>query len=174
MKRTDERHDAFWTRKLSALLLLVVVLVSSLGFILDRLLIKEGLPRIDLLIITNTITGLVAGGLFYQFARNEKAHRDIVRERMRTIAELNHHIRNALQVIKFCGGGQSSLDSMQLELIKESASRIEWALQEVLPKYPWAPSNKSLESGLANAARQHVPGNWDDTRLQQRKHANPH
>jgi hypothetical protein len=56
---------------------------------------------------------------------------------MHTIAELNHHIRNALQVIKFLGGQQrSGLDAMQLQLINDSVDRIEWALREVLPRYP--------------------------------------
>jgi len=173
MRRNDDRHDAFWKRKTCALLLLVVVVVSALGFVLDRMLIREGLPRFDLLLITNTITGLVAGGLFYQFARNEKAQRDIVQERMRTIAELNHHIRNALQVIKFCGGGQPSLDSMQLQLINESANRIEWALREVLPKYLWAPSSKSLEPGRDDPAWQ-LQRPWGDSRFDPRKHTNPH
>ncbi len=55
---------------------------------------------------------------------------------MKTIAELNHHIRNALQVIKFLGGQQrSALDAMQLQLINDSVERIEWALREVLPRY---------------------------------------
>jgi hypothetical protein len=56
---------------------------------------------------------------------------------MKTIAELNHHIRNALQVIKFLGGQKrAGLDAMQLQLINDSADRIEWALREVLPRYP--------------------------------------
>jgi hypothetical protein len=53
---------------------------------------------------------------------------------MQSIAELNHHIRNALQVIKFLGVEQRpTLDSLQLQLINDS--RIEWALREVLPRY---------------------------------------
>jgi hypothetical protein len=56
---------------------------------------------------------------------------------MKTIAELNHHIRNALQVIKFLGGQKrSGLDDVQLQLINDSVDRIEWALREVLPRYP--------------------------------------
>ncbi|HEV3039339.1 MAG TPA: hypothetical protein VHA33_16305 [Candidatus Angelobacter sp.] len=157
MKRIDEPRDAFWTRKLSAVLLLVVVIVSALGFVLDRFLIKEGIPRVDLLLLTNAITGLVAGALFYQFARNEKRQQAVVQERMRTIAELNHHIRNALQVIKFCGSSQTILNSMQLQLINESANRIEWALKEILPKYPWAPSNKALDSAIHDSTSQNVP-----------------
>jgi hypothetical protein len=129
--------ESFWTRRSGLLSLLVVVIVSLIGFILDRLLIKEGLPRLDMMIFSNSLTGLFAGGLFWQMSREAKAHRDLVAERMKTIAELNHHIRNALQVIKFLGGkSRTGLDDVQLQLINDSVDRIEWALREVLPRYP--------------------------------------
>jgi hypothetical protein len=70
-------------------------------------------------------------------AKHEKAQRDLVRERVQTIAELNHHIRNALEVIKLCGAQPAlGIDARPLQLIKESVDRIEWALREVLPKHP--------------------------------------
>ena len=116
--------------------MLVVVIVSLIGIILNRLLLKEGLPRLDMIIFSNGLTGLFAGGLFWQMAREQRASRDLVAERMKTIAELNHHIRNALQVIKFLGVQRSGLDAMQLQLINDSVDRIEWALREVLPRYP--------------------------------------
>lgn len=118
--------------------MLVVVIVSLIGIILNRLLLKEGLPRLDMIIFSNGLTGLFAGGLFWQMAREQRASRDLVAERMKTIAELNHHIRNALQVIKFLGVQRSGLDAMQLQLINDSVDRIEWALREVLPRYPVA------------------------------------
>jgi hypothetical protein len=129
--------ESLWSRRSGLLSLLVVVIVSLIGIILDSLLVKEGLPRPDMMIFSNGLTGLFAGGLFWQMAREAKAHRDLVAERMKTIAELNHHIRNSLQVIKFLGGQQRAcLDAMQLQLINESVDRIEWALREVLPRYP--------------------------------------
>jgi hypothetical protein len=129
--------ESFWTRRSGLLSLLVVVIVSLIGIVLDRLLIKEGLPRLDMMIFSNSLTGLFAGGLFWQMSREAKAHRDLVAERMKTIAELNHHIRNALQVIKFLGGqSRTGLDEVQLQLINDSVNRIEWALREVLPRYP--------------------------------------
>jgi hypothetical protein len=115
----------------------VVVIVSAMGFLLDMLLSREGMSRPDLLLISNSLTGAIAGGLFFQMAKQEKASRELVRERMNTVAELNHHIRNALQVIKFWGAQQrTGPDAKQLELINDSVDRIEWALREVLPKYP--------------------------------------
>lgn len=125
-----------WSRRTGFVTFIIVVVVSAIGVLLDRILMKEGLPRLDMLIVSNTVTGLFAGGLFYQLAREEKIHRELIQARMETIAELNHHIRNALQVIRFWGAQQRpSLDSMQLQLINDSVDRIEWALREVLPKY---------------------------------------
>lgn len=129
--------ESLWSRRSGLFSLLVAVIVSLIGVVLDRLLLKEGLPRLDMLIFSNGLTGLFAGGLFWQMAREAKVSRDLVAERMKTIAELNHHIRNALQVIKFLGGQKSSgLDQAQLQLINDSVDRIEWALREVLPRYP--------------------------------------
>ena len=115
---------------------IVALIVASIGLFLDWVLVKEGLPKLGMLIISNSLTGLFAGLVFYQIAREEKIHRELMRARMKTIAELNHHIRNALQVIKFWGAQQRpALDAMQLQLINDSVDRIEWALREVLPRY---------------------------------------
>jgi hypothetical protein len=129
--------ESLWSRRSGLLSLAVAVIVSILGVVLDRLLLEEGLPRLGTLMVSNGLTGLFAGWLFYQVVKEEKANRELVRARMNTIAELNHHIRNALQVIRYLGGHQSSgLDAMQLQLINDSVDRIEWALREVLPRYP--------------------------------------
>jgi hypothetical protein len=136
VKNNEVARDSLSSRSGWWLFLIVALVVSAIGFFFDNTIVKEGLPRIAMLIVSNTITGLFAGGLFYQMAREERANRELVRARMKTIAELNHHIRNALQVIKFLGAQQrSSLDAVQLQLINDSVDRIEWALREVLPRY---------------------------------------
>jgi hypothetical protein len=145
--------ESSWSRRSGLISLLVVVVVSLIGVVLDRILLKEGVTRLDMLIFSNGLTGLFAGGLFYQMAREAKASRALVEERMKTIAELNHHIRNALQVIKFLGGQRSGLDAVQLQLINDSADRIEWALREVLPRYSVGPVPITEEGRQTNAVR---------------------
>ena len=136
MKNNERARESLWSRRSGLLSLVVALIVSALGVLLDRVLLKEGVPRLGTLILSNSATGLLAGGLFYQMVRGEKATRDLLAARMKTIAELNHHIRNALQVIKFWGGQhRPALDAMQLQLINDSVDRIEWALREVLPRY---------------------------------------
>ncbi|HEY7402446.1 MAG TPA: hypothetical protein VIB39_02915 [Candidatus Angelobacter sp.] len=136
MKKNSGARDPLSLRSGWLIFAAVALVVAGIGFFFDNTIVKEGLPRVGMLIISNGITGLFAGGLFYQLVREERANRELVRARMKTIAELNHHIRNALQVIKFWGAQQRpSLDAMQLQLINDSVDRIEWALREVLPRY---------------------------------------
>jgi hypothetical protein len=138
--------ESLWSRHSGLVSLLVAVIVSLIGIVLDRLLLKEGITRLDMLIFSNGLTGLFAGILFWQMAREAKASRDLIAERMKTIAELNHHIRNALQVIKFLGGQKrTGLDAVQLQLINDSVDRIEWALLEVLPRYPIGKINTPVQ-----------------------------
>ena len=135
MKDVRPAWESFWARQSGLLACLVIVIVSALGIVLDLALRTEGVPRRDLMLLSNVITGIIAGWLFYQFARNEKNKREHMRASMRTVADLNHHIRNALQVIRYAGDSKSAQDATQLQLINEAVARIEWALREVLPKY---------------------------------------
>src|SRR5215472_4597234 len=126
---------SFWARHSGLLALLVFALVTALGFGLDVLLFQEGIPRKELMLASDLITGIVAGWLFYRFLRNERSKQESVQQSIRTIADLNHHIRNALQIIRHAGGTKSTSDATQLQLINEAVARIDWALRELLPKY---------------------------------------
>jgi len=111
--------------------ILVAVVVSLVGFAFDRMLMREGVPRPDLLAIANSLTGMVAGAFFWQARRRDRDRRAFVRERLHTISEMNHHIRNALQVISFYSYREQ--DEKTLDMLRKAVNRIEWALKEVLP-----------------------------------------
>jgi hypothetical protein len=108
-----------------------VLLVWIVGFGFDRLLARDGVARSEILLTSNGLTAIVAGFLFYSLTNNERLRRKIMREKLRTIAEMNHHIRNSLQVITYATATPKTAESM--ELIRSSVERIEWALREVLP-----------------------------------------
>jgi len=132
------QDESFWTRRSGWMAALVVLVVSALGYLLDVLLAIGGVSSRFMLLLTNTATGIVAGGLLYQVAKHAKREREVMRSRMATIAEMNHHIRNALQVIKILVAypPDAARSTGQVKLINESVERVEWALREVLPKYP--------------------------------------
>jgi hypothetical protein len=117
--------------RLILLCLLVILLVWIVGYGFDRLLARDGVPRFDILLTSNALTGIVAGFLFFSLTNYERLRRNVVSQRLRTIAEMNHHIRNSLQVITYATATQKNAESM--EMIRNSVERIEWALREVLP-----------------------------------------
>jgi hypothetical protein len=108
-----------------------MLLVWMVGYGFDRLLAKDGVTRTGILITSNFLTGVVAGFLFFSLSNYERLRRKLVRERLRTIGEMNHHIRNTLQVITYASASKSPTGSV--EMIRSSVERIEWALREVLP-----------------------------------------
>ncbi|HWC19742.1 MAG TPA: hypothetical protein VG498_22200 [Terriglobales bacterium] len=115
----------------TVLIMAVAVAVSMVGIAFDRMLIHEGVPRYDLMAISNSLTGIVAGALFWQARRRERERRAFIRERLHTISEMNHHIRNALQVISFYSHQEQ--DEKTVAMLAQAVNRIEWALSEVLP-----------------------------------------
>jgi hypothetical protein len=98
------------------------VLGALLQTVLDRNNIRGFSAYLDDLIL-----GLLAGLLI--FAYEQRRYRAMM-DRIRVIAEMNHHVRNALQAISFSPYAEHS---KQIQLVDESAKRIQWALREILP-----------------------------------------
>lgn len=79
-------------------------------------------------VVDDSCGGIIAGLLIYRIERNRTRY---LNEKLKTIEMMNHHVRNALQVI---------VDSVylhghkeQLAEIQNSVKRIDWALREILP-----------------------------------------
>jgi hypothetical protein len=132
---------------------IVAIVVGAIGMGFDQLLVKEGVHRLDIIALSNGLTGIAAGLLYFQVTRIDRERRAATQERLRTIADMNHHIRNALQVISYASTTADKAQSM--ELIGQSVERIEWALREVLPGHvtrepQLAPSDAEKESSPAS------------------------
>ena len=62
-------------RRLITVSVVVFVLVSLIGYALDRYLVRDGINRFQILMVSNALTGIVAGLLFYTLAFNERMRR---------------------------------------------------------------------------------------------------
>lgn len=127
----SNRPEARPPMRSTILVIAVAVAVSVVGIAFDRMLIHEGVPRYDLMAISNSLTGIVAGAFFWQARRRERERQMFIRGRLHTISEMNHHIRNALQVISFYS--YQGQDEKMVAMLSQAVNRIEWALSEVLP-----------------------------------------
>lgn len=132
-----------------SLLALLVVALSS--YVLELRLHRNGLPSRDLIVLSSSLVGFVAGVLVYLLSVRERQRRAYVDCRLRVIAEMNHHIRNALQVITF----YSRKGEKQEVGVVEAVERIQWALREVLPQLPESPAE--MESSIVQFPAPKVP-----------------
>jgi hypothetical protein len=130
-----------------SLLALFVVFLSS--YALEVMLHRDGVPGRDLLLASSLLVGTVAGALVYVLSLRERRHQAYVECRLRVIADMNHHIRNALQVITF----YSRTGAKQQVGIVEAVERIQWALREVLPQLPESLESESKTDGLSLALK---------------------
>jgi hypothetical protein len=113
----------------------IFILGVGLRTVLDKLGVG-GVPAL----IDDLLVGIVAGAMVFAYERHQ--HK-LVLARMRVIAEMNHHVRNALQPILYSPFLQEQAE--QVRTIQEGTRRIEWALREVLPgeAEPAPPESKS-------------------------------
>ncbi len=106
--------------------------VFAIGLVVDWLLLYRNEARITVIEVSDALAGLIAGVLVFRLLQYERERRRRLRQRLEVIAEMNHHIRNALQVISLSAASTS--DQRMLDDIRGSVNRIQWALREILPK----------------------------------------
>ena len=79
----------------------------------------------------DALAAIVIGCLAYRVFRNLNERRRALYERLQLIAELNHHIRNALQVIQL--SAVTTQNERAIEQIDESVRRVSSVLHELAP-----------------------------------------
>lgn len=137
-------------------------LAGLFGIVLDVVLLRGGMPRFGILLLSNLIIGTIAGTLFVQIKVREQEQRQVVEDRLSKIADMNHHVRNALAVVAFYG--TQSGNATSVELVSQAVKRIEWTLREVLPK-GWnirqpAPPCAAKEYLVPDKRFRTRPGTW--------------
>jgi hypothetical protein len=96
------------------------------------LLALRGIFGPEPMLVADVMASLLCTGLAFQLWRHMKARQDRLLKRFEVIAEMNHHIRNALQEIQY-----SAYATQSPELVRHilhASERINWALHEVLPQ----------------------------------------
>ena len=106
--------------------------------LLDGVLVRRGRPRTQVSAISNALMGFITGWFVMRTMDQVCERRENVAARLKTIADMNHHIRNALQTIQF--SAYSTQDQQTIAEISEAVDRIQWALREVLPGKAAAPA----------------------------------
>lgn len=109
-----------------------VAIVSFLSTELLHYWLVPDLGRSRERLLAEVLSALIVGGLVAKLAHMVREQQRATIARMQVIAEMNHHIRNALAPISL---SVDAIDNRQLvRIISEGVDRIDWALREVLPR----------------------------------------
>ncbi|MGB8729752.1 MAG: hypothetical protein WCC99_00805 [Candidatus Sulfotelmatobacter sp.] len=98
------------------------------GGVLDWFVTRQYLPRISLMLAGAAVAWAV-GLLVFQILSDIQQRYQAMLDRLRRIAELNHHIRNALQVIAYHNVPERS--ERAIHQVNCEVLRIESVLREV-------------------------------------------
>jgi len=99
----------------------------ALGAFVQAWLVVDGVRGV-MEYLDDLILGLLAGLLVFAY---EQQRHNAMLKRIQVIADMNHHVRNALQAITL---SRYAENTQQIQVIDESAKRIQWALRELLPQ----------------------------------------
>jgi hypothetical protein len=80
-------------------------------------------------ILDDLLLGVIAGVIVLWY---ERLKTRALLQRLLIIREMNHHVRNALQVVIYAASAHKDEDLA--EQVRDAVRRIDWALKEVLPE----------------------------------------
>lgn len=134
--------NRLWNTELGSKQLLVgiALAVGGTAFLASELmhyLLVPGLGRHSERMVAEGLSALIVGLLAARLFRRTIERRHMVALRLQVIEAMNHHIRNALDVISL--STHTSHDMQSVAVISEAIDRIDWALREILPhNAPWS------------------------------------
>ena len=113
------------------------VVIFGLLLLVDQCSLHYGLTRLQRF-GDDLLGGVIVGLITFLVERRRSRY---LADRLEVIGLMNHHVRNALQAIKFAPHAQQ-----QVRIIDDAVARIEWALREVL-------SGKAMRANKASFGR---------------------
>jgi hypothetical protein len=97
------------------------------GFLLDWAILGD---RRDLL-YSDALAATVAALLAFLALTYHNKRQELLLAHLQTIAEVNHHVRNALTTVLY--SVELTGDKSLIEMTRSAVERIDWTLREVLP-----------------------------------------
>lgn len=135
-RRTKASDPSSWLVPISERFVLATALgVGIASFLVTELMhyvLVPDLGRHQERVLAEGLSAFIVSCLVAKLANVARQRHQLTLARMQVIAEMNHHIRNALTPISL---STSVTDNQQrIRVISEGVERIDWALREILPR----------------------------------------
>ena len=141
-------------RNSAARAILIGVLVGA-----AMLLMQISIDRIwghaeQTFLYSDVFMGIVTAFVVGFAMRHRQAHLRHEQARLRMVAEMNHHVRNALTAISLTVYAKN--DPQLEKITRESIQRIDWALREVLANPQSAPPPPPRETSVSGVRSRNI------------------
>lgn len=125
--------------------------MSGAVYLVEAILASAGMHG-EKTFLDDALLGIFSALAVFFLLQQRDTQRELRRQKQyaAVIADLNHHIRNAMQVIVY----RSELgvhDVPELQEIRDAVNRIDWALREILPR--GARNSETAEHGKVVASQ---------------------
>lgn len=107
------------------------VTIGFASYYINRLILQYGINPSTESLIDDLAIGCLGGAIVFLRGVLQWERESRIRERLILIAELNHHVRNALTAIVLYAEHPDL--KVRLRSITEAVDRIEWVLRELVP-----------------------------------------
>ena len=136
MRTSAEVPPSNWWQRASRSQTYAVVLASSAVLFLlligSDAMIERYPGGYRFALLSNACVSVLAGKLLWKAIRDSQLRYHAVLQRLEMIGEMNHHIRNALELIQL--SAHTTHNAELIANIETAAGRIQWALREILPQ----------------------------------------
>jgi signal transduction histidine kinase len=130
---TETQHHPLTWRRLAVISVLFALFVFAISLVLDYILLANHDSPFSTIEISDVLAAVLAGVLFFKILQAQRKEQQHLMRRLEIISDMNHHIRNALQVIKLTAYSKQE-QAKEVNRIDKAVERIQWALKEILPK----------------------------------------
>jgi signal transduction histidine kinase len=102
-------------------------------------------------LLAEGLSAFIASCLIAKLADLNRRQRRLTMAKMQVVAEMNHHIRNALIPISL--SAYVTENQQLIRVISEGVERIDWALREILPREVSLREREAVQSRLFQTRR---------------------
>ncbi len=106
---------------------------------------REGWPLLPMALVSDLIAGTLAGFFVFMVFRNIRERRLVNLRRLKSIHDMNHEIRNALELIEW--SAYSTHDQQAIATITKAVDSIQWTLREMVLPTAESPVSESDKKG---------------------------
>ena len=91
---------------------------------------REGWSLLPMALVSDVVAGALSGSFIFAVLRNTRKRRLAMLRRLKAIREINHEIRNALELIQL--SAYSTHHQQAIATITNAVDRIQWTLREIV------------------------------------------